>query len=93
LGVNIGKETDRGNIYAKLSILKEFSGDIGTRISSGPTSRYESESMKDTWYEYGIGFNSQIGEANNLYGEITKTAGADKVSDKWKATIGLRHAF
>jgi outer membrane autotransporter protein len=49
--------------------------------------------MKDTWYEYGIGFNSQIGEANNLYGEITKTAGADKVSDKWKATIGLRHAF
>jgi outer membrane autotransporter protein len=93
LGVNIGKETDRGNIYAKLSILKEFSGDIGTRISSGPTSRYERESMKDTWYEYGIGFNSQIGEANNLYGEITKTAGTDKVSDKWKATIGLRHAF
>jgi outer membrane autotransporter protein len=93
IGVNVGKETDKGSIYAKVSLLHEFDGDVGVRAAYGSTTRYSKESMKDTWCEYGIGFNSEIGAANHLYGEVTKTAGADKISDKWKFNIGYRHEF
>lgn len=49
--------------------------------------------MKDTWFEYGVGFNRKLSKNGNLYGEITKTAGADKVVEKWKANVGYRHSF
>lgn len=93
IGINYGKNTDKGNVYAKLSVAHEFSGDIGVTTSYGGYENHTSESMKDTWIEYGIGFNQKLNESNNLYGEITKTAGADKVTEKWKANIGFRHSF
>lgn len=93
LGVNVGKTTSKGNIYAKLSALHEFDGDIGVKTSYGDYTNRTSESMKDTWIEYGVGFNQKISKDNNIYGEITKTAGADKVNEKWKANLGYRHSF
>lgn len=93
LGINAGKNTKNGNIYAKLSLMREFSGDTGVRTSYLGYEKYTSEDMKDTWFEYGIGFNAKLSGNNNLYGEITKTAGADKVTEKWKANLGYRHSF
>ena len=93
LGINVGKNTNKGNIYAKLSLAHEFSGDVGVTTSYGDYSRYTTESMKDTWLEYGIGFNQKLNADTNLYGEISKTARADKVTEKWKANIGFRHSF
>lgn len=93
LGINVGKNTNKGNIYAKLSLAHEFSGDVGVTTSYGDYRRHTTESMKDTWLEYGIGFNQKLNADNNLYGEISKTAGADKITEKWKANIGFRHSF
>ena len=93
LGINVGKNTNKGNIYAKLSLAHEFSGDVGVTTSYKDYSRNTTESMKDTWLEYGIGFNQKLNADNNLYGEISKTAGADKITEKWKANIGFRHSF
>ena len=93
LGINAGKNTKNGNVYAKLSVIREFAGDTGVRTSYQSYEKYISEDMKDTWFEYGIGFNTKLSENNNLYGEITKTAGADKVTEKWKANLGYRHSF
>lgn len=93
LGINVGKNTTKGNVYAKLSLAHEFSGDVGVTTSYGDYSRNTTESMKDTWLEYGIGFNQKLNADNNLYGEISKAAGADKVTEKWKANVGFRHSF
>lgn len=92
IGINIGKKTKTGNIYTKLSLAREFSGDVATTASYGSYSNYTCESMKDTWLEYGIGFNSQVNKSTNFYGEVSKTTG-DKLVDKWKANIGFRHSF
>lgn len=92
VGVNIGKKTSAGNIYAKLSLAREFAGDVGLTTSYGTYSNASCESMKDTWLEYGIGFNTKVSKIDNLYGEISKTTG-DKAVDKWKADIGYRHSF
>ena len=43
--------------------------------------------------EYGGGFNQRVGKNQNLYGEIMRTACADKVSDNWKANLGWRVSF
>ncbi|MDD4599517.1 hypothetical protein SDC9_03957 [bioreactor metagenome] len=93
LGINAGKNTKNGNVYAKLSLMREFSGDTGVTTSYQNYEKYTNEDMKDTWFEYGIGFNTKLSKNNNLYGEITKTAGADKVTEKWKANLGYRHSF
>ncbi len=92
IGVNIGRKTPTGNIYAKLSLAREFAGDVALTTKYGTYSNNSSDSMKDTWLEYGIGFNSKINKTSNLYGEISRTTG-NKAVDKWKANIGYRHSF
>ena len=93
LGMNVGKTTKGGNIYAKLSVAKEFAGDVGVRTSFGDYSKYTKESLSDTWFEYGVGFNQKLGKQANLYGEVSSTAGANKLSEKWKFNIGMRYTF
>ncbi|WP_019880336.1 autotransporter outer membrane beta-barrel domain-containing protein [Succinispira mobilis] len=93
LGINIGKQTSKGNVYGKLAVVREFAGGTGVTTNYGSYSQYTNEDMKDTWFEYGVGFNHKLSKNGNLYGEITKTAGADKVVEKWKANVGYRHSF
>ena len=93
VGVNAGRSTKDGNIYLKLSCLHEFNGDTGMTATYNGTTVNSSSSGSDTWLEYGVGFNQRVGKNQNLYGEITRTACADKVSDKWKANLGWRASF
>ena len=93
VGINAGRKTKDGNLYLKLSCLHEFSGDTGMTASYSGTTVSSSSSGSDTWLEYGIGFNQRIASNQNLYGEITRTAWADKVSDNWKANLGWRVSF
>lgn len=93
LGINIGKQTTKGNVYGKLAVVREFAGGTGVTTNYGSYNQYTNEDMKDTWFEYGVGFNRKLSKNGNLYGEITKTAGADKVVEKWKANVGYRHSF
>ena len=93
VGVNAGRSTKDGNIYLKLSCLHEFNGDTGMTATYNGTTVNSSSSGSDTWLEYGVGFNQRVGKNQNLYGEITRTACADKVSDNWKANLGWRVSF
>ena len=93
LGLNVGKTTKGGNIYAKLYVAKEFAGDVGVRTSFGDYSKYTKESLQDTWLEYGVGFNQKLGKQTNLYGEVSATAGANKLTEKWKFNVGMRYSF
>ena len=93
VGVNAGRSTKDGNIYLKLSCLHEFNGDTGMTATYNGTTVNSSSSGSDTWLEYGVGFNQRVGKNQNLYGEIMRTACADKVSDNWKANLGWRVSF
>lgn len=93
VGINAGRNTKDGNVYLKLSGLHEFNGDTGMNASYNGTTVSSSSSGSDTWLEYGVGFDQRIAKDQNLYGEITRSAFADKVSDKWKANLGWRVSF
>ena len=92
IGFTLGQKTERGSVYAKLSLVKEFAGDVDLRATYGTAKRSYSQSMKDTWIEYGLGFNAKLRPDLNLYGEVEKSTG-DVVENKWRANVGLRYAF
>lgn len=93
IGINAGRKTKDGNVYLKLSCLHEFNGDTGMTATYSGTTVNRAFSGSDTWLEYGVGFNQRLAKSQNLYGEITRTAGADKFSDSWKANLGWRNSF
>ena len=56
VGTAVGyKFSDKGNVYARASLVKEFKGDIDTKYSYGGKSEYTSEDLSDTWGEFGVG--------------------------------------
>ena len=92
IGAQIGYEDERGTVYLKLGILHEFKADLHMRAAYGATSIDRSYSARDSYFEYGVGFARRVGRAD-LYGEISRTAGADAISEKWKANLGVRVEF
>ena len=93
LGINAGRKTENGNIYLKLGCLHEFNGDTGMTANYQTETVQKANSGSDTWLEYGVGFDQRVANNQNLYGEISRSAFADKVSDKWKANLGWRISF
>ena len=92
IGTQIGYEDEQGTVYLKLGILHEFKADLHMRAAYGSTSIDRSYSARDSYFEYGVGFARRVGRAD-LYGEISRTAGADAISEKWKANLGVRVEF
>ena len=92
IGAQIGYEDERGTVYLKLGILHEFKADLHMRAAYGSTSIDRSYSARDSYFEYGVGFARRVGRAD-LYGELSRTAGADAISEKWKANLGVRVEF
>ena len=65
VGIMIGHENEKRdkNIYAKVSWVKEFDGDIGVNINGTQLD----ESFGDNWWVYGIGFTSRINSNQSIY--------------------------
>lgn len=92
IGTQIGYEDERGSVYLKLGYLHEFKADLHMRAQYGSTSIDRSYSAQDSYFEYGLGFTRRVGRAD-LYGEFSRTAGADVISEKWKVNLGVRIGF
>lgn len=71
IGVQLGYETETSNFYAKVSRVHEFDGDIG--ISFNGTN--VEESFGGSWWTYGIGYTSRVGDNGNLYIDIERASG------------------
>lgn len=93
IGGAYGIRTKDGNIYAKIGLLHEFSGDSTIETAYGTYSNRAEDSMRDTWLEYGLGFNARVADNAQVYSEFVKTAGADKLINKWMLNAGLRMSF
>ncbi|MEX5286096.1 autotransporter outer membrane beta-barrel domain-containing protein [Selenomonas sputigena] len=92
VGTQIGYEDEQGTVYLKLGILHEFKGDLHMRAAYGSTSIDRSYTARDSYFEYGVGFARRVGRAD-IYGELSRTAGADAIREKWKANLGVRIEF
>ena len=89
IGTQIGCEDEHGTVYLKLGYLREFKGDLHMRAQYGSTSIDRSYTARDSYFEYGVGFVRRVGRAD-IYGELSRTAGADAIREKWKANLGVR---
>ena len=78
IGFRIGKELVNGSlVYARASLLHEFSGDYEIRFSDKYGNRLKVEDdFNDTWFEYGIGIAYQASENNHFYFDIERSTGS-----------------
>jgi len=83
---------DRGNVYARASVLQQFMGDAKVTGYSaiGPTV-HETDG-EDTWLEYGIGANIKLTDKTYIWADVERTEGAD-VEEEWRGTVGIRYSF
>lgn len=85
LGVLVGYETNVTNFYGKISRVKEFDGDMDIR-ANGATVR---ESLGGSWWVFGLGVTSKIGDRNNIYVDVERTSGGS-FKQPWKVNLGWR---
>lgn len=93
LGIGIGKETEKSNIFAKLALAHEFSGKVNTTYSApGNPTVQTTVDLKDTWLDAEIGGSWSVRPSTYLYGTFTKNFGAI-VENTWRIDAGIRHNF
>ena len=93
LGGSLGyKFSDKGNVYVRTHVVKEFAGDIDAKYTSEGLTSKTSEEMEDTWFELGVGLNYRFSENMNVYADLEKT-GSSTVDTKWQANLGFRYEF
>lgn len=92
LGAKLGYKLDKGNIYARLSGVKEFAGDVDMKYQLGNTSNTHREDFEDEWIEFGVGGNYKVAENVNLYLDLSRTTDAT-VDTNWQANLGFRYEF
>ena len=93
LGIGIGKETEKSNIFAKLALAHEFSGKVNTTYSApGNPTVQTTVDLKDTWLDAEIGGSWSVRPSTYLYGTFTKNFGAT-IDNTWRIDAGVRHNF
>ena len=93
IGIGIGQETEKSNIFLKLALAHEFSAKVRNTYSapSEPTSSTEVD-LKDTWLDVEFGGSYKLSNAAYVYGTLTKDFGAALKND-WRADVGVRFSF
>ena len=93
LGIGIGKETEKSNIFAKLALAHEFSGKVNTTYSApGNPTVQTTVDLKDTWLDAEIGGSWSVRPSTYLYGTFTKNFGAI-VENTWRIDAGIDIIF
>lgn len=93
VGASVGyKFSDKGNVYARAALVKEFQGDIDTEYKYKGETVPVSEDLGDTWAEFGVGVNYRFVENMNVYVDVQKT-GDSTVETKWQGNLGFRYEF
>ncbi|MDL2298426.1 autotransporter outer membrane beta-barrel domain-containing protein, partial [Synergistaceae bacterium OttesenSCG-928-D05] len=88
LGLLLGYESAKTNIYVKAFYLKEFQGDLDVYANDVVIF----ESLDDDWWVYGIGLTHQLNPRNALYIDLETGRGGD-FENKWRINAGWRISF
>ena len=93
IGTAVGyKFNDKGNVYARTHVVKEFAGDVDAEYTANGATSNTSEDMGDTWFEFGVGVNYRFAENVNVYADIEKSGDAT-VDTEWQGNLGFRYEF
>ncbi len=77
-----------GDVYVRASAVHEFLGDAAVRGGA-----YVQElDGQDTWVEFGIGANFNLGKSTYIYADLERSEGAELDVD-WRANLGIRYSF
>ncbi len=92
VGFRIGKDIEKGNVYARASYLYDFEGETENAFRNDTARRSFNEDLGGGWWEVGVGANINLSKATYIYADVEKTFGGE-VDTNWQWNLGVRYSF
>ncbi len=93
LGLGIGQETEKSNVFFKLGLSHEFAGDFDVHYNEpGYTPKNTHVSLQDTWLELEAGGSVLLSEKAYAYTSYTRSFNTD-IHNNWRIDAGVRFSF
>ncbi len=92
IGFRIGKDIEKGNVYARASYLYDFEGETENAFRNDTARRSFNEDLGGGWWEVGVGANINLSKATYAYADVEKTFGGE-VDTNWQWNLGVRYSF
>lgn len=83
---------DKGTIYARLSGLYDFDGEVNGTATKGVAHNTIEEDLGGAWVEMGVGANFNWTSNTYTYIDFERTNGGD-VKENYRWNVGIRHTF
>lgn len=83
---------DKGLIYARVSGLYDFQGEMNATATSGSARNTVEEDLGGAWLELGVGANFNWTNNTYSYIDVERTNGGD-VKENYRFNVGIRHTF
>lgn len=92
LAVGYTLPNDKGNVYAKASVLHDWKGKVKAEFTAGPNSRELKDDLGGTWGEFAVGGTYNPTKNISAYTQV-KTSTGSPVRNPWQVSIGMRYSF
>ena len=89
VGFSLGKDIEKGNVYARASYLYDFDGETKATLNNDAVLEQD---LGGGWWEVGVGANINLSKATYIYADIEKTFGGE-VDTNWQWNLGVRYSF
>ena len=89
VGFSIGKDIEKGNVYARASYLYDFDGETSVNLDGREALEQD---LGGGWWEVGVGANINLSKATYVYADVEKTFGGE-VDTNWQWNLGVRYSF
>lgn len=83
---------NKGNAYAKASVLHDWKGEVKSTFSSNGAKRTYKDDLGGTWGEFAVGGTFNPTKNISAYGQV-KTSAGSPVRNPWQVSIGVRYSF
>ena len=80
---------NKGNAYAKASVLHDWKGEVKSTFSSNGAKRTYRDDLGGTWGEFAVGGTFNPTKNISAYGQV-KTSAGSPVRNPWQVSIGVR---
>lgn len=83
---------NKGNAYAKASVLHDWKGEVKSTFSSNGAKRTYRDDLGGTWGEFAVGGTFNPTKNISAYGQV-KTSAGSPVRNPWQVSVGVRYSF